>query len=396
MNGTLSQRSPGASTHAPITQGSARAIVICTIFTPLSIFFVVLRLWARRITGQTIVFSDWAIVAALVLNCGQTALFFYMSIAGGVGHHIEYLETNWPAHISGLHKANAVSRIMWFTANSMVKFSILHLYVRVFLNKSFQILCYVVMGFLAATLIAFIIRIFTQCTPFEAWFDANRLATDPTVHCARVPLMYLIDPIINMIFDIAVFCLPLPQIWKLHLKPKRKMMLTGIFALGFFICIITSLRIWAITLFDPADSSYTLWLDVIWANLETSLGITNACLPLLKPLGSRLSNTIIRTSMFSNKKRTSKKVFRSGLYGSPLREGEARSNNLNTPFHEVSITTNTEPRTRQGTTTGNGSAFPSLAYGGGQSDSFNPEQEAVGIRVTVEWEVQRELSRSAP
>lgn len=55
------------------------------------------------------------------------------------------------------------------------------------------------------------------------------------------------------------------------------------------------------TSLDLNDMSYSVTNDGIWSTLEPSLGIVNACLPLLKPLGQRLRG---RVAYFQKRRRT--------------------------------------------------------------------------------------------
>ncbi|KAL9595945.1 MAG: hypothetical protein Q9219_006136 [cf. Caloplaca sp. 3 TL-2023] len=92
------------------------------------------------------------------------------------------------------------------------------------------------------------------------------------------------------------------------LKTSKKIALTFIFGLGALVCIISVLRVVAIHELDPLDLSYTSAADGIWSILEPSLGIVAACLPIMQPVLSRL--TEYTATLFSRNKGTSQRTLR--------------------------------------------------------------------------------------
>jgi len=71
------------------------------------------------------------------------------------------------------------------------------------------------------------VGIFT-CTPIKGFWDKSIEST-----CIPNLPQWYINAAGNIITDIAVFCLPLPAIWKLNLAKPQKLLLLGIFCLGF-------------------------------------------------------------------------------------------------------------------------------------------------------------------
>ncbi|KAI1466650.1 uncharacterized protein F4812DRAFT_451617 [Daldinia caldariorum] len=383
-----SQRSSVRPGYPPLTQDGIKIIIISCVFTTLSALFVALRLWARKLTRQRLEFHDWSIVAALFFNCSFASVISYCAVTCGIGYHTEYLNKDWPGVVPHLNKTLVVAEALAIPSNSLVKISILHLYVRIFPDRHFQILCYVVMGLVTAGALGLFIRLLLQCTPLEAVWNAAILATDPTAHCVNRKGKSLSDPIINTSFDITLFLLPLPQMWRLQLELKKKLMVIGIFAVGFLICVITCVRVWAVLKLSGEELPYTIMEDLVWVILEPGLGIINACLPLLRALGPKFSS-VLRCGVFSDKTRSSKQNSGSD-FNRPRSKG---GDHICVPSHEVSIST-TEPRTRQEITVNdeNEGDIPLRAYHEGQTGSCSQERESNRITVTVEWNVQRETS----
>ena len=92
--------------------------------------------------------------------------------------------------------------------------------------------------------------------------------------------------------DFFVLGLPLPYIWKLNQSTSHKIMISGLFLLGGFVCIITIIRlvIQLHTDFASPDLTWSITDFVTWTNVEVSLAITSACLPSLRPIISYFKN----------------------------------------------------------------------------------------------------------
>ncbi|KAL1981058.1 hypothetical protein VTN96DRAFT_3123 [Rasamsonia emersonii] len=137
---------------------------------------------------------------------------------------------------------------------------------------------------------------FCLCTPFQYLWDKTIPGT-----CINLPAAWLSVSIINMILDLIIIALPMPMLWNLRMPVSKKIAVSGIFSLGFIICIITIIRIVAVRQLDVNDLSYTVVGDGIWSAVEPCLSIINACLPVLKPVlvkifGSHLFTTSRKTT----------------------------------------------------------------------------------------------------
>ena len=117
---------------------------------------------------------------------------------------------------------------MYGAAITAIKATFLLQYQRVFsvggyVNRFLWALI-IVMGWSIASLV---IAIFT-CVPVEGFWDPSVKA-----HCVPEHPWWEINSAGNVITDFAVFCLPLPTLWKLRLPRNQKIALIGIFCLGF-------------------------------------------------------------------------------------------------------------------------------------------------------------------
>ncbi|POS69299.1 hypothetical protein DHEL01_v212308 [Diaporthe helianthi] len=201
-------------------------VVIETVLLLLGYSSIGLRLWSRRLLQMRLQANDYLIlIAALV-------------------------------YVLDLH---------WLTLVTLVKLSILHFYSVVFRGKdAFAKVVYGVM----AIVIAYWMGTF--------WADAF-LCNPPR------KAMYTAMASADLIIDIIVILLPMPILWTLQLKTSKKVLLTAVFGLGFFIIGITCVRIKYMLELDPTDITYTFAPLALIAAIVPLLGIINASLPTLRP-----------------------------------------------------------------------------------------------------------------
>lgn len=119
------------------------------------------------------------------------------------------------------------SEVIYVPALMTTKISILLLYRRIFTTPKFQRALWLVGGFvLAFAITALFLQIF-QCTPIEAiWY------TNLKRHCVDISADYIAVGTINILTDVAILCLPMPQLWQLQMSRARKVQMMGMFLLG--------------------------------------------------------------------------------------------------------------------------------------------------------------------
>lgn len=121
-----------------------------------------------------------------------------------------------------------VSIVMYGAAITAIKATFLLQYQRVFSLGSwwnrFTLALLVVTGWSVASLFVSI----WSCVPIEGFWDQSANA-----RCIPNHPWWEINAAGNIITDFAVFCLPIPALWKLQLQNSQKFALLGIFSLGF-------------------------------------------------------------------------------------------------------------------------------------------------------------------
>ncbi|OTA98713.1 hypothetical protein M426DRAFT_103609 [Hypoxylon sp. CI-4A] len=80
----------------------------------------------------------------------------------------------------------------------------------------------------------------------------------------------------------------MPMLFGLNLSLPKRIGIVGMFSLGVLICILSFLRIIWLINWDLTDSTYGVGPGTIYGGLEPTLGIVNACLPVMKPALKRI------------------------------------------------------------------------------------------------------------
>lgn len=86
--------------------------------------------------------------------------------------------------------------------------------------------------------------------------------------------------------DLLVAILPVRVIWGLQIPKRQKIALLCILTIGWFVCIVSILRLHALILLaaHPTDQSWYGSATAYWSSIEMNLAIVCASLPALKPL----------------------------------------------------------------------------------------------------------------
>ncbi|RFN44502.1 integral membrane protein [Fusarium flagelliforme] len=92
--------------------------------------------------------------------------------------------------------------------------------------------------------------------------------------------------LVHIVLDLAIIVMPLPIVWRLQLPLGQKLLLSGIFGLGFFTIAISIFRLQWLT----PQKDFTWWnvTAASWSLAELVSGIACACLPTYKPLLTKL------------------------------------------------------------------------------------------------------------
>lgn len=140
----------------------------------------------------------------------------------GLGHHIADIHTPYADLRRILYPVN----IMYITALTLVKMSVLMFYVRVFkVVRIYQVALWVTGVIVLAWGIAILLITILACFPIRKNWDQSVPG-----YCIERHSTLLIP---NVLTDFILLILPMPMLWPIKLSFGRKIGLCGLFAAGY-------------------------------------------------------------------------------------------------------------------------------------------------------------------
>ncbi|KAK6412043.1 hypothetical protein LTR95_018022 [Oleoguttula sp. CCFEE 5521] len=205
------------------------------------------------------------------------------------------VEHGYGMHKVDLTKSELLAALRWFfiaqtpykVVTCLNKVSAILLYQRIFISRRFQIAAWICLGIVVSWSLGSIAATILQCIPIAGSWDKSVHAK-----CIDSNAFWMGYSISNILTDVMVLALPIPQVLKLHLDLRERILLCGVFLMGGFVTVASILRATAVhnSLRNQSDSTWNFISRGIWTLIEANLGIICASLPILKrPIGSLLS-----------------------------------------------------------------------------------------------------------
>ncbi|PYH94318.1 integral membrane protein [Aspergillus ellipticus CBS 707.79] len=250
-------------------------LIANTVLVALSTVAIALRFLSRRIRRSKLWWDDVCIVASMLNTYGMLAMHYHYARVG-MRHHI----TDIPMDNTILiFKMLIVYQIVYYNCMVFAKVSYLFFYLHIFVTPGFRMAARVCMGCAGAYWVGSMLQIFLICQPFAKNWDSTLPG-----HCASMNVAFSTIGAFNLITDILIMALPVHHIWKLQMSSATKVALYCIFGLGFFISAITIIRIHVLTTVNFSDLPYSMIWAAFWSVAEPALAITNACVPMMRPV----------------------------------------------------------------------------------------------------------------
>ncbi|KAI1413295.1 hypothetical protein F5Y13DRAFT_198547 [Hypoxylon sp. FL1857] len=264
--------------HDNRTGSTIAAVVLCMIFATSA---VCLRLYTRHFVLNKFWVDDYFAIAGM-LGMITNGIVQIVHTKYGLGAH--YYDIKDGDELTQFWKMFYALTVTYASTLMFVKFSLFFQYYRLIQDVPHYRLFYLaVMALVGGWVIAQEFILIFSCTPIHTYWthDANGKCLDSN-------LTGWMNAIGNIITDIIVLVLPIPVVWRLNLAKGRKWAVIGIFALGFFTCIISICRMVFFAKISP-DFSYDLVSVAAWGEAESASGLICSSLIALGPLIRRFS-----------------------------------------------------------------------------------------------------------
>ncbi|KAF2232749.1 hypothetical protein EV356DRAFT_568444 [Viridothelium virens] len=274
-----------------LTRSSIAIVVTNIVLDLIDIAAVSLRILAHRSRKQSLSIDDYFIIISLfVVLCGSGG-YIAAAISGGVGHHMRDISAE-ETHV--FFKFIFALQFVYITSVTLIKLSILLFYRRIFPTPRFKVTVSIVCGFVLAWFVTFSFATLFQTIPISNnW--ASHGSSNAHGRTIRLDDMYTANSALEITLDIVTLCLPLFVVWRLQMCPSQKLVVSGIFLLGAFVCVASIVRLYYLAIHlnpsqeEQEDLTYNLGDIILWSSVEPCVGVICACLPTLRPVINRQS-----------------------------------------------------------------------------------------------------------
>ncbi|KAI1370552.1 hypothetical protein F4677DRAFT_350367 [Hypoxylon crocopeplum] len=261
------------------------AAILCAAIATVALC---LRLWARNFQRFDMMADDWLMLIALIFVYGTCAITI-IGGAHGAGKHI------WAVSIGDLSTVFQLLYAYTYVyagSVSFTKLSILLFYRRLFQRgtKWFHIRLGIAFFLCVGYPLTIWLVMAFVCKPVSHFWTQF---SGTTGQCVDINTAFMVLTVVNMVNDIIVLMVPIPEILQLQMSTNKKVAVCGVMLLGGFVCVASIVRIWAFAEFIKAvDLTWAMAHVFLWSSIEPAVGILSACLPSLRPLYRRAKNKV--------------------------------------------------------------------------------------------------------
>jgi rhodopsin domain-containing protein len=142
--------------------------------------------------------------------------------------------------------------MVYITALSLTKVSILFFYLKVFPGRTFRYCVYALIGANITYAVVYDLLLAFQCHPIAgAWRSWD--GTFPA-QCISINVLGWSAAGINICLDLAVIILPLPELFRLSMSLRKKIQIIMMFAVGFFVTFVSIIRLRSLVEFGKTQN----------------------------------------------------------------------------------------------------------------------------------------------
>ncbi|KAK8022161.1 hypothetical protein PG993_012928 [Apiospora rasikravindrae] len=243
------------------------------------------RLLARSsyFGGMLLGYDDWAIITSFVVLTGVT-IGAELMVIFGLGTDLWTLDD---MHINIVLILFYIAEFAYVIESTLTKISILLLYLRIFPDRQFRKHIFILMVVMALFCVAFVVTLLTYCVPFD--YTWTRWDNEKTGKCINMDAQTYTCAALNIVLDIVIFFMPIPQLMKLDLSWKKKVGIIFTFLVGLFVTICSVVRLQALIGWTRSTNPTMDYAPLaVWSLVELDVGVICACMPGMAGLFRRL------------------------------------------------------------------------------------------------------------
>ncbi|KAK3356363.1 hypothetical protein B0T25DRAFT_536591 [Lasiosphaeria hispida] len=262
-------------------------IIICAAVTAaISFVFVAMRFYTRLFIVRVLHWEDWLILIAQVFSTVMCGGFIHEAVLGHGSHA-------WVVPVENIPR---MAKAAWYTilfyqlSLWCSQVSILLLYYRVWNYPWIRHAAKSLLVFVMIYKVLIILVCVTACIPLQAFWDFE---LQKHSYCHGKPIWWAAT-YLHIITDFLTYMLPMPVIFRVQFPIRQRILLFVLFAFGFFVCLISIIRLYLLKLVDDTnDFTFDNVSIAWWSCVETNGTVSVACFMTMKPLLSRWFPSIV-------------------------------------------------------------------------------------------------------
>ncbi|KAL1864881.1 hypothetical protein Daus18300_007448 [Diaporthe australafricana] len=273
--------------------------VLAIVAMVLAIPSIGLR-WYARYKSSTLGVDDYLALLATLALMAVSAVQLASSFIG-FGVHVWVVD---PRNAIPLLRLYWVSQQLYILDQLLTKISLLALYLRVFPTRWINLTARYGIAVMVVQETIFYFLILLRCAPISANWDIRQSG-----RCLNLNAIGFAGALLGIAEHFAILVMPLPELWKLKLSKRKRIMLAFVFSLGSFSLFTSVIRIRYVRKFAPtADLSWDIAPAISWSLIELLSTVICLNLPPCRQLISKLIPRRLATTLHNGRNGT-------GAYG---------------------------------------------------------------------------------
>ncbi|KAK3984420.1 hypothetical protein QBC44DRAFT_375184 [Cladorrhinum sp. PSN332] len=266
--------------NIPMRDNGAVLYIATTVLCSIALVSILMRLLSTPTSQKSWinVADDWYMIANAILLIGIMACTILI-------YHNKYGRDIWTLNKRQIKNILILLynlEIYYTLINMLTKLSILGFYLRFFpfiVFPGLRTAIYITIAVTTASGISFTMSIVFQCTPIN--FFWSRFDDLPSIgSCININAYAWTVAIFNFALDLWLLALPMPELFKLSLPLRKKIVVCLMFAVGGFVTIVSVPRIISMASFKSTiNPTYDLVEVSFWGHVEASVCVILACIP---------------------------------------------------------------------------------------------------------------------
>ncbi|KAF5009791.1 hypothetical protein FDECE_3998 [Fusarium decemcellulare] len=256
--------------------------VVAYITFAIGILSSAARFYSRALVVKSWGWDDWGSCAVLVVSIiHQVVLQLFLNLGCGKPGNIDCSFQSLD-----LLRTAFIEEIVIYGAHCVIKATFLLFYMRLSPEYPFRTFVYIGFGLVFSVFLSSLLITVLQCIPFEKILNPM---LHPEVKCIDTRTIMITPPVLNIVMDFYILCLPISTIWSLQMTLRRKVTVLSVLAFGLISVIVAILRLPVLVSVTSmkTDASVDVGKMIIVAAFEVQCAIVAVNLPSLKALWTK-------------------------------------------------------------------------------------------------------------